>query len=367
MVVIRPSSQRHLRENARIQRWPADGLENLGRCPVCDSEIRSVLYESLTDKTFCCAPGSWTLFGCGQCGCAYLDPRPTLQTISLAYRRYYTHEKIDPPEGQRLDLLRRLKRLAVNGYMNLRWKTGWYPSSTALGVLLGCFPALRARLDGERMRYLPVPGLARELLDVGCGNGEFLYRARSAGWRTTGLDLDERAIESARSKGINALHGGVEILREQEGRFDAITLSHVIEHVHDPKALLEACYRLLKTGGFFLVETPNLDSLGHSKFASCWRGLEPPRHLVMFRRDNLLYLLRSAGFTNIRATPWRPELLYIYHASKAISADLPIRTPSLVDRAASYILELPARFSPALREYITLIATKGDTTGAARR
>src|SRR5260221_3119952 len=55
----------------------------------------TTLFRSLTDRTFRCAPGRWTLYGCAGCHSAYLDPRPTPQSIGLAYRRYYTASGAD--------------------------------------------------------------------------------------------------------------------------------------------------------------------------------------------------------------------------------------------------------------------------------
>ena len=351
-------------DSGSLQRWPDGGLEYLGQCPVCQSASRSVLYENLTDRIFFCAPGSWTLFNCGTCNCAYLDPRPTVDTISLAYRRYLTHERAD--QNQRPSMLGRLRRLTVNGYLNARWKTARYPSSFILGALLGCFPALRARLDGQWMRSVPCPASGRTLLDVGCGNGAFLDLARSAGWRPTGVDIDAKAIQIARKSDLDVYQGGIDSLGEQRDRFDAITLSHVIEHVHEPSALLRGCYRLLKPGGFFWIESPNLDSYGHTRFLSSWSGLDPPRHLVMFRLGNLIDLLRETGFSEIHLAPWRPELSFTYHASEAISYGGSITRPTTIERAVAYLLEVPARFAPHLREHITLIATKDERVTSAK-
>src|SRR5262245_11653797 len=316
-----------------VEQWPKGGLEFLHQCPICESMIRSVLYNNLVDNTFFSAPGSWTLFSCGNCGCAYLDPRPSVRTIAIAYRRYFTHE--DPDKSLTPTTISRIRKLALNGYLNLRWKTRRHPSSIVLGAAVSCWPVLRARLDGERMRYLPRPAANGTLLDVGCGNGAFLDMARSAGWQGIGIDFDAHAVEIGRDKGLVVYHGGIDRFDAQSERFDAITVSHVIEHVHDPKRLLAACYRLLKVGGFFFVETPNLDSYGHARFSSSWRGLEPPRHLVMFRFDGLKRLLVDAGFSDIRRAPWKPELYFTYHASKVLASGKQDRKRTAWDKTLS--------------------------------
>jgi hypothetical protein len=74
------------------QEWPANGLEVVDRCPVCGEGEREILHQGLRDQVFYCAPGEWTLYCCRGCCSAYLDPRPTAETIYLAYRKYYTHQ-----------------------------------------------------------------------------------------------------------------------------------------------------------------------------------------------------------------------------------------------------------------------------------
>src|SRR5207249_6934470 len=80
------------------------------------------------------------------------------------------------------------------------------------------------------------------------------------------------------------------------GSFDAIAMSHVIEHVHDPAGLLRECHRILRPGGLLSVVTPNWSSLGHRYFGRSWRGLEPPRHLQLYTLPTLVRELRQAGF-----------------------------------------------------------------------
>ena len=91
-----------------------------------------------------------------------------------------------------------------------------------------------------------------------------------------------------------------------------ITLSHVIEHVHDPMKVLESCLKLLKPGGKIWIETPNIHSLGHDRFQKNWRGLETPRHLVLFNKVSLREAVLNAGFREVNNLNTPSPLLFIF-------------------------------------------------------
>ena len=199
------------------------------------------------------------------------------------------------------------------------------------------------------------------LLDVGCGNGRFLVLARTKGWDVVGVDPDPKSVEVGRSQDLDVRQGGVEALDPGQERFDGITLSHVIEHVHEPLTVLRMCHTLLKPGGWIWLETPNLDAFGHQRYQANWRGLEPPRHLVLFTRTSLAQTLRQAGFKAIQDQPYRTLCANIFAASGAIArGEDPLRSPHLSKegRRAVKVAERKARNDPTLREFITLKAWK---------
>lgn len=295
--------------------WPTDGLESVPNCPVCGSDSRELLYEGLTDRVFFCAPGEWSMYRCKSCTSAYLDPRPNSDTIGLAYQRYFTHEATNAsPEG----LVRKLRRRLGDGYRNQRYGTRDYPASK-LGILAATFmPNTKANMDAG-MRHLPKASRGKRLLDLGCGNGAFLLRARSAGWLTVGVDLDPKAVEVAQSQRLDVRLGGVEELGPANEQFDVITLSHVIEHVHHPLDVLQACHNLLKPDGNLWIDTPNIAAEGHRLFGANWKCLDPPRHLVLFPLDSMRRALNTVGFSKVEVQSYRPLCDDIFGASEAIA------------------------------------------------
>jgi 2-polyprenyl-3-methyl-5-hydroxy-6-metoxy-1,4-benzoquinol methylase len=142
--------------------------------------------------------------------------------------------------------------------------------------------------------------LPGRVLDVGCGSGDFLFRMHQQGWKVAGVDFDDKAIVNAKTKyGFDLLHNDLAGAHFPDNSFDAITMNHVIEHVPDPTALLSEILRVLKPGGRLVATTPNIQSLGHSLYQECWRGLEPPRHLQVFSVQALRNCAQQAGFKKI--------------------------------------------------------------------
>lgn len=337
--------------------WPSGGLETVGNCPICGAGRSRVLHDRLTDAVFDCAPGEWTLHSCETCAAAYLDPRPTPQLIGLAYQTYFTHS--DAPGYESLGAVSKIRRRLANGYRNRKFGTRDYPASSLGVALIPLMPSLKAIVDAG-MRHLPLRPEGGRLLDLGCGNGAFLLRARSAGWQTLGVDFDAQAIKAAEKLGLDVRLGGVEVLDPAVEQFDVITMSHVIEHVHDPVGVLTTCASLLRPGGVLWLDTPNICSVGHEEFGRHWRGLEPPRHLVIFSPAAMKKALADAGFSQVRLQPYRRLCRETFRASAAIaegvdpySSDGPGVSAGQIARA-----ERLARQDPERREFITAKAWK---------
>ena len=351
--------------------WPVQDTETVDLCPACASLRRHPLHADLRDIAFASAPGAWTLVACDACACAYLSRRPTPDTLGRAYATYYTHEGSQSALGQaRLGRIGKLRKTLANGHRNRVYGSRLRPSLDLLGALAArLLPAARARVEREAPGLLgvrPKKHGESKLLDIGSGSGRLLDLARSAGWVAIGIEPDPTAAAVARSNGNQIIAASVEELPARlNGSFERIVLSHVIEHVANPLALLRHCRRLLAPDGTLWLETPNLDSLGHEFFGADWRGLEPPRHLVLFRRAGMSALLESAGFAHVAYSAPRdmaPMLFEISaqirvgrrngtHALSAVPADERAQVAHAARRAQRRL-----RLEPERAEYITLEA-----------
>lgn len=351
---------KNLPDSNDLLNWPIDGIESVKICPVCSGKARRVLHKNMRDRIFFCAPGEWTLHECLECNSAFLDPRPTPETIHLAYQNYYTHQQSErlPPEN--LNGARLLQRVLANGYKNWRFGSNLQPSSI-LGVLVAfLMPTSRAILN-RQFRHLPPVPLGGRLLDVGFGDGSFLENARSIGWDVVGVDPDIETVENARERGLDVYHGSLEVLAGMSNCFDVITMNHVIEHLYDPVASLRECYRLLKPNGYIWLETPNINSLGYSRFQENWRGLEPPRHLVLFNPESLTNALLEVGFSSVNYLPQPSPCDGIYTLSQRIQdgldphVDAPVSFKLRIEIAMSKFFEM---FFKSRREFIAMTAIK---------
>ena len=143
---------------------------------------------------------------------------------------------------------------------------------------------------------------------------------RRAGWEVQGTDFDPAVAARVKEKyGLRVDVGSLAALCYPAGTYDVVAMSQVIEHVHDPRALLAECFRVLRPGARLVLTTPNVLGLAHCQYGSAWRGLEPPRHLHLFTPAALERCARTAGFRQLELRTLSAESAGIYRASDEIS------------------------------------------------
>lgn len=129
------------------------------------------------------------------------------------------------------------------------------------------------------------------LLDVGCGRGLLLDMMMKDGWRVTGVEFNEETASYAREVYKIDVISPQAMTALSDGTYDAIMISHVLEHMQDPAAVLRTSVRLLKKNGLLFIAVPNLSSLQAYLGRSNWFHLDVPYHLYHFTLSGLRRLL----------------------------------------------------------------------------
>ncbi|MBK5276436.1 MAG: class I SAM-dependent methyltransferase [Desulfuromonadales bacterium] len=233
-----------------------------------------------------------------ECQLLWLSQRPTIVDLHKAYRSYYTHDDGELRERKGIRFfLSRCKRVFVKSYIKCRF--GYIHAGFVriflMELLAQLLPSGSDSLAIEGM-LLPAIDQPRRLLEVGCGNGNMLKLMRELGWEVEGLEYDPKCKKLVEILGLRCSLGDIREQQYPSESFNAIYAGNVIEHVFDPVSFVKECSRVLKTGGYFVVLTPNAASFGHMYFNRDWRGLEPPRHLQLFNLRNLSKIVTDYGF-----------------------------------------------------------------------
>jgi SAM-dependent methyltransferase len=231
------------------------------------------------------------------------------------------------------------------------------------GTIISCVPLVND--IGESYVMFLKSDKGGKLLDVGCGNGQFLHRMKSLAWQVSGVEPVEAGVKAAKERyGIDVFNGTLEQAQFPSESFDVITLSHVIEHVPDPLALLRECSRLLRPCGKVIITTPNSESLGRMIFKRAWREWDPPRHffLLSCQRMRSLAELSELEITVLRTTSCPAAQMWLISKSIRLNGTWlggKFAIGTLIEGAAFWVLEDIIRlFWKKAGEELLVIANK---------
>ncbi|MBI1747267.1 MAG: class I SAM-dependent methyltransferase [Acidobacteria bacterium] len=241
------------------------GLEKI-TCPVCGND---------SGKTILTVPdrlghfsGQFPLIECAGCRLAYVNPRPDGETLENAYSSAAA-EIISQFNSKRVNKQPRFERDYIN-----------------------------ARRFIDRVDRLRPIRPDTVILDVGCGNGAFLYYAQLAKpFRPLGVDIGKPFVEYARRElGIEVHLGRLADCRFPDGSIDVLRLWHVLEHLEKPLELLAEFRRILKSDGLLVLQVPCYGSLLAKIFGRNWIFHFIPFHVYQFTPDSITSLLNKAGW-----------------------------------------------------------------------
>lgn len=234
--------------------------------------------------------GHFRIVRCRDCGLAFTNPRPTVESIGRFYPDDYApHQQREGRPTLRQRLHERLEQAVLCSSFG-------YPPAANLGTkALGVLGRFVIRGSRQRQTWIPFRSPGR-LLDFGCGAGEFLRKMSRFGWRVEGLDISAETARRVSAAAGRPVHVGTLPHPDLEpASFDAVTLWNSLEHVHDPRATVRAAAELLRPGGLLVVGLQNFDSLSAKLFREHWDAIDLPRHLTHFTPATLRTLLESEG------------------------------------------------------------------------
>lgn len=272
-------------------------------------------------------PDVWGMARCTDCGSLWLDPRPDAESLPRAYDQYYTHdvESEDIPNHGAGGLAWRL----IGGYLNRRFGMQRQPANALGSTIFSLIEPWRLKLDyyGRHLTRKRFPNRGA-LLDIGCGNGAFLVRAREMGWQVAGCEPDPQAVATCRALGLDITLGDAFDPSFDGRQFDVITLSHVIEHVHQPSELLHRVFTLLHSRGACWMALPNPGSIGLQVFSSSWSELHMPYHLCIPSQQRVIAWVEDAGFIDVKLLRRGAHVRRVWAISRSIAARERLPLPS---------------------------------------
>lgn len=245
-------------------------------CPICREQVLQPFLEA---KDYTVSQQQFSLLSCGNCSLVLTQDVPAQEEIGPYYQsqQYISHS--DTRKGIVNQLYHGVRKITLASKRKL--------ISRHTGMLNGT------------------------LLDIGCGTGAFLHQMKTAGWNITGLEPDDTARANALSLyGIHALPSH-ELYQLPAGSYDAITLWHVLEHVHQLNAYIKTIQQLLKPGGTLFIAVPNYTSADAAHYGKYWAAYDVPRHLYHFSPQSMKTLLRNYGLQVKAIKPMWFDSVYV--------------------------------------------------------
>ncbi|MEE8349810.1 MAG: class I SAM-dependent methyltransferase [Acidobacteriota bacterium] len=234
-------------------------------CPACSSS-RGRFFTSAFDRVLNRPEQMWKIHRCSDCGFGWTEPALRDEEIKQHYPLTYlgdTERTLDEFLSGRLQQSR-----------------SWKKEVEKVNLVQDLVPSGR-------------------ILDVGCGDGKFLWALDSRKWDRTGVEFSEETVRlvNQRIDDLKLIEGDIFSEKLQEGSFDVVTFWHVLEHLPRPQEVLERVRRLLSPGGWIIISLPNLNSLQARLFRRYWYAFDDvPRHLYHFAPRPLEKLLHEKGF-----------------------------------------------------------------------
>ncbi|NOT52046.1 MAG: class I SAM-dependent methyltransferase [Chitinophagaceae bacterium] len=251
-------------------------LVHYTRCPVCGSAtIKNVL--SAKDHTV--SGASFTIAECNNCSLRFTQDVPDAASIAPYYQSedYISH------------------------------------TNTSKGLINSLYQFVRKRTLKKKRRLVQrATGMGKGyILDVGSGTGSFAAEMLLHDWYVTALEPDEGARQVAKKEYNIDLKDIDQFYHLPGGSFDAITLWHVLEHVHDLSPYVTQLKMLLKENGKLIIAVPNYTAKDAAIYKEHWAAYDVPRHLYHFSPGSMQVLMEKHGLKILKYKPMWYDSYYI--------------------------------------------------------
>ena len=149
------------------------------------------------------------------------------------------------------------------------------------------------------------------LLDLGCGTGDFLQLAKENNWTISGIEPNEAAREIANLKTSNSVYQIEHLLELPKHSFDVITLWHVLEHLPNLREQISILKSLLKQNGVLIIAVPNYKSFDANHYKNYWAAYDVPRHLWHFSQNSISKLFLTENMEVNKSLPMKFDSYYV--------------------------------------------------------
>ncbi|MEP7237757.1 MAG: class I SAM-dependent methyltransferase [Ferruginibacter sp.] len=245
-------------------------------CPVCNSEL---IQEQLTAKDYTVSQNNFSIWQCNACTLRFTQDVPEQEAIGAYY--------------------------ASDNYIS--------HSDTKKGIINSLYHLVRKRTLGAKRRLvINETGMPKgKILDIGCGTGAFLQSMKEADWEITGLEPDTIARnKAAELYGIHPQEPD-KLFELNAASFNAITMWHVLEHVHELHAYIKQIADLLAVNGKLFIAVPNYTSKDAATYGAHWAAYDVPRHLYHFSPQSMEKLLSMYGLKLTAVKPMWFDSFYV--------------------------------------------------------
>jgi SAM-dependent methyltransferase len=191
-------------------------------------------------------------------------------------------------------------------------------------------------IQARQSEYVPLFAGARNVVDIGCGRGEFLAALKAAGVTARGVDMNRAMVDAAQARGLDAVHADALAFLSSlpDESVGGLMSAQVVEHLEPPylAGLLDLARRKLTPGAVIVLETIN---------AACWLAffssyIRDLTHVRPIHPETLQFLVRANGFERVAIRYSAPAPDHI----KMRTVDVPPGLQASTDPAARAMVEL---------------------------